>query len=88
MWAGARWLLGLSPTTYNGGDHRFLDLSFAICTDEAAPGSYGPPGGLTITTDDGRLWQRRGAWERHASAPAEQRTVEFTRRVERPTLPL
>ncbi|GEM_PF-2335728 len=77
----------LSPTTYDGGDHRFLDVGFAVCTDEVAPGGSGPPGGLTIS-DDGRVWQRSGPWERHASAPLEERTVDFTLRVVPPTLPL
>lgn len=77
----------LSPTTYDGGDHRFLDVGFAVCTDEVAPGGSGPPGGLTIS-DDGLVWQRSGPWERHASAPLEQRTVDFTLRVVPPTLSL
>ena len=77
----------LSPKTYSGGDHRFLDQAFAICTGEEAsgPGQYGPPGGLAIS-DDGLVWQRTGPWQRHASAPVEQRTVDFTLRVVPPVL--
>lgn len=77
----------LSPTTYDGGDHRFLDVAFPICTDEVEEGGFGPPGGLAIS-DDGHLWQRSGPWKRHASAPLEERTVDFTLRVVPPTLAL
>ena len=76
----------LSPKTYESGDHRFVDQSFAICTaEEASPGQYGPPGGLTIS-DDGLLWQRSGQWRHHPSAPVEQRMVDFTLRVVPPRL--
>lgn len=77
----------LSPRTYSGGDHRFLDQSFAICTGEegSGPGQYGPPGGLTIS-DDGLVWQRSGRWQRHPSGKSEQRTVDFTLRVVPPSL--
>lgn len=79
----------LSPKTYDGGDHRFLDHAFAICAgqEDTGIGQFGPPKGMTVS-DDGRLWQRRGVWQRHASGPTEQRTVEFTLRVVPPTLPL
>jgi len=77
----------LSPRTYDGGDHRFLDQSFAICPGQEsdAPGHHGPPRGLTVS-DDGRLWQRSGSWQRHPSGPVEQRTVDFTLRVVPPVL--
>lgn len=79
----------LSPTTYNGGDHRFLDQAFSICTGEQAQGlgSYEPPAGLTVS-GDGRVWQRSGPWTQHASGPLEQRTVDFSLRVVPPTLAL
>jgi len=77
----------LSPTTYSGGDHRFLEQSFPICTaqESTARGDYGPPGGMTIS-EDGLVWQRSGPWRQHAGGPREQRTVEFTLRVVPPTL--
>lgn len=79
----------LSPRTFDGGDHRFANESFAICTgkESTKAGHIGQPKGLSIS-DDGLTWRRRGAWLRHASAPAEQRTIDFTMRVVRPTLPL
>jgi hypothetical protein len=77
----------LSPKTYNGGDHRFLDQSFAVCTGQETrePGQYGSPGRLAIS-DDGHLWQRSGSWQGHPSQPVEERTVDFTLRVVPPTL--
>lgn len=79
----------LSLETYDGGDHRFLDQSFPICTGEEPTdiGQFGRPMGLSISPE-GRVWKRSGRWQRHPSGPAEQRRVDFTLRVVKPTLPL
>lgn len=79
----------LSPETYDGGDHRFLDQSFSICTGEEPTdiAQFSGPRGLSISPD-GRVWQRSGVWQRHPSGPAEQRTLDFRMRVVAPTLPL
>jgi len=79
----------LSPTTYDGGNHRFLDHAFSICTgrESTDPGQSGPPDGMTVS-QDGRLWQRSGPWQGHVSGPTEHRTVDFSLRVVPPTLKL